>query len=259
MPPVPRSDSTMYPPSRAPGDNCDAAVGASSPAASRGDRRPLEKAVAVVVAAQERLDLAAQRLVAGARCRHDASAVSLGEVDRLAEDRLRASELLPPRRVAGALTDVCTARVGHGLEPALTAQETSIPRVLAYPTDLPESPAFLRREHRASPVRPAACPRFVARSARYGPFGPRIAYPSEGEHPVRRGKGNNGGRMQTLRFSRLVMLVLAVIGLAAGAGAQSRPPIGNLKVVVVPARATYALDGAASYGLSVLAVAASRR
>ena len=61
--------------------------------------------------------------------------------------------------------------------------------------------------------------------------------------------------MQTLRFSRLVMMVLAVIGLAAGAGAQSRPPIGNLKVVVVPARATYALDGAALYGLSVLAVA----
>ena len=53
--------------------------------------------------------------------------------------------------------------------------------------------------------------------------------------------------MQTLRFSRLVMLVLAVIGLAAGAGAQSRPPIGNLKVVVVPARATYHLDGAGLY------------
>ena len=53
--------------------------------------------------------------------------------------------------------------------------------------------------------------------------------------------------MKTLRFSRLVIVVLAVIGLAASAAAQSRPPIGNLKVVVVPARATYDVDGAALY------------
>ena len=43
--------------------------------------------------------------------------------------------------------------------------------------------------------------------------------------------------MQTLQLSRLVIVVLAVIGLAANAAAQSRPPVGNLKVVVVPARA----------------------
>ncbi len=43
------------------------------------------------------------------------------------------------------------------------------------------------------------------------------------------------------------MVMLAVIGLTAGAAAQSRPPVGNLKVVVVPARATYNLDGAALY------------
>ena len=55
--------------------------------------------------------------------------------------------------------------------------------------------------------------------------------------------------MKTLRFSRLVVVVLAVIGLAASAAAQSRPPIGNLKVVVVPARATYEIDGAALYAV----------
>jgi len=53
--------------------------------------------------------------------------------------------------------------------------------------------------------------------------------------------------MQTLRFSRLVIVVLAVIGLAANAAAQSRPPVGNLKVVVVPARSTDDLDGAALF------------
>ena len=53
--------------------------------------------------------------------------------------------------------------------------------------------------------------------------------------------------MTSRRFSRLVMVVLAVIGLAAGAAAQTRQPVGNLKVVFVPARATYNLGGAALF------------
>ena len=53
--------------------------------------------------------------------------------------------------------------------------------------------------------------------------------------------------MKTRRCARLVMVLLAVIGLAAGAAAQSRSPAGNLKVIVVPAGATDIVDGAALY------------
>jgi hypothetical protein len=49
------------------------------------------------------------------------------------------------------------------------------------------------------------------------------------------------------RTVRLLIVVLAVIGLAAGAAAQSRQPVGSLKVVIVPARSIDSLDGAALY------------
>jgi hypothetical protein len=50
-----------------------------------------------------------------------------------------------------------------------------------------------------------------------------------------------------LRCLRLIIVTLAVIGLAVGAAAQARQPVGNLKVVVVPARGIDSLDGAALY------------
>jgi hypothetical protein len=46
---------------------------------------------------------------------------------------------------------------------------------------------------------------------------------------------------------RLFIVTLAILGLAAGAAAQNRQPIGNLKVVVVPARSTDSVDGKILY------------
>jgi len=46
---------------------------------------------------------------------------------------------------------------------------------------------------------------------------------------------------------RLMIVTLAILGLAAGAAAQARQPIGNVKVVVAPARDKGSVDGAAVY------------